>query len=1061
MAELIASTYEIIERIGSGGGGIAYLANHTRLNKKVVLKADKRKLTTRPEILRREVDALKDLSHTYIPQVYDFFVEGETVYTVMDYIEGESLDKPLKRGERFSQPQVIRWACELLEALCYLHEPTHGTPPRGIVHSDIKPANIMRTPRGDICLIDFNIALALGEENVIGRSPGYASPEHYGLDFSVDSFSETDSTTEAMSEATEAMSEETEAISEETEVMSEGAEKTEVMDEKTPVRQSEYSSSSKRVVIPDVRSDIYSLGATLYHLLSGQRPAKSAMDVVPLSDKEFSPLIVKIIMKAMSPNPDMRYQTAEEMLYAFTHLRENDPRTKRRKKMCVIVSTILSAMLIGSMFLSFTGLKRMETAQKSLALAEYAQNALASGDTRRAVAYALEALPQKRGIFVPPFAAPAQKALADALGVYDLSDGYKPHCVPELPSEAFQITLSPDGKTAAASYAFAAAVFDTETGTQIAQLPMVRSALADIVFLDNQTMVYAGEDGISAYDVKEKRVLWSGRLAAQIAVSADGQTIAGVYRDENFAVVYDRNGVEKTVVSFGENKQRVVENDTFANPNDNLLALSGDGRFLAVSFANGGLMVFDTTDANNSAEIYDQSEFTHFEGGFNGPYFAFSSTTDGSSVFAVVNMTELAQEGGFELDSRIGVHADENGIYLSNKSTVVKIHPVTGEQQEVAYADADVRDFAVDESGAAVVTEKNEILFYDRSAELISRYSGGQTEISFAALAGDYAAAGGRDTPKVRIWKREAHGDADIFSYDASYTHDEARISGDGSTVMLFDYRGFRLYNADGTLVKETALPDAEQIYDQQYSKKSGNLVVLYKDALRIYSGKTGEAIFEQTGLKSVFYAPYGVSIFDADNRLQLIDLDTGETLRSETAEGNYAAYCGMVVDSGFLQEGELIGAAETADGYRFAVRTGGQCAVFDDTETKLFEAPAEEQSEAFFTEQAVILSPLHGTPAAYRLTNGEKISDLEQDAYLTYITPLENGIMSEYVSASGERYGILIDKQSFAPLAYLPGLTDLSDGMPVFDYHKGKLRKTRIYSINELIDYAKGSDNQ
>ena len=71
MGQVIAGMYEILQEIGSGGGGIVYLARHLRLDKWVVLKADKRTLTTRPEVLRREVDALKDLSHTYIPQVYD------------------------------------------------------------------------------------------------------------------------------------------------------------------------------------------------------------------------------------------------------------------------------------------------------------------------------------------------------------------------------------------------------------------------------------------------------------------------------------------------------------------------------------------------------------------------------------------------------------------------------------------------------------------------------------------------------------------------------------------------------------------------------------------------------------------------------------------------------------------------------------------------------------------------------------------------------------------------------------------------------------------------------
>ena len=296
MSKVIASTYELIEKIGSGGGGNVYLAIHKRLGKKVVLKADKRKITARPELLRREVDILKELSHSYIPQVYDFFVEDETVYTVMDYIEGESLDRPLKRGEKFSQPQVIKWAKQLLEALRYLHTPTHGNPPKGYVHSDIKPANIMRTPYNDICLIDFNIALALGEENVVGCSAGYASPEHYGLDFS--SFGSGTATID---------DNETDTLLDRT---------------STLTLSNARSVSSTKKIVPDVRSDIYSVGATLYHLLSGQRPAKNAMEVTPLSDKEFSPQIVKIISRAMNPNPDLRYQTADEMLEDLSHLQK-------------------------------------------------------------------------------------------------------------------------------------------------------------------------------------------------------------------------------------------------------------------------------------------------------------------------------------------------------------------------------------------------------------------------------------------------------------------------------------------------------------------------------------------------------------------------------------------------------------------------------------------------------------------------------------------------------------------------------------------------------------------
>ena len=107
MSQIIAGIYEIQRQIGSGGGGIVYLGRHLRLEKQVVLKADRRTLDTRPEVLRREVDMLKGLSHRYIPQVYDFVQEDGVVYTVMDFIEGESFDKLLGRGLLPSQPASL------------------------------------------------------------------------------------------------------------------------------------------------------------------------------------------------------------------------------------------------------------------------------------------------------------------------------------------------------------------------------------------------------------------------------------------------------------------------------------------------------------------------------------------------------------------------------------------------------------------------------------------------------------------------------------------------------------------------------------------------------------------------------------------------------------------------------------------------------------------------------------------------------------------------------------------------------------------------------------------
>ncbi len=1054
MMTVIAGTYEILYEIGFGGGGIVYLANHLRLNKNVVLKADKRKITAPTEVLRREVDVLKNLSHTYIPQVYDFFVENEVVYTVIDFVEGESLDKPLKRGERFVQSQVIKWACEILEALCYLHNPIHGTPPRGIVHSDIKPANIMLTPNDDIKLIDFNIALALGEESIVGLSAGYASPEHYGLDFSSDTYF-TNNEEKSKSELTE--TQETKTLNNDF-----GEDETVSMvslERANIIRQENKSvmatSSFKKIVIPDARSDIYSLGATLYHLLSGKRPKKNATEVEPLSTEDFSPLIVSIISKAMNPNPDLRYQSAEEMLYDFRYLRENDPRTKKKKRIFKFTSVSLAGLMIIGVFTSFVGLKRMESVQKALTFAEYSQNAIEKGDTDLAVEYALQALPIDKDIFNSDYIAEAKKALADSLEVYNLSDSFKSHKVMDLPSEIFKTFLSPNGKTGVVTYSFEVAIFDAELGSVIESLPMIESALSDVVYINDDIIAYAGRDGLSLYNIKEKKILWTGEKATHIAVSEDGKTIVGIYRDETFATVYDVNGNKKATLDFAGNRQKVVNKDIFSDPMDNILAISGNGRYVAVSFENGGLVIYDLMNLKNVTKLYDKSEFTHFEGGFNGKYFAFSGTKNGLSEFKIVNIETFETPISLVLDSHIGVKTNENVIYISNKSTICTINPLTGEQQEVAFADSDIREFSSDLNNSIVLTEKNECLFYDKYADFVNKYSTGQIKYSFAEISGDFAIIAGRDTPTIRILKRSDYSLSDICNYDKDYIHDEARINQDMTRLLLFSYRGFRLYDLKGNLIKEVEIPDKNKVYDQQYSSTAGNLAVIYDDAFRLYSGENGNLIYENENLKSVSYSKYGVSIFDG-KEIKLIDIDSGEVLQNLPATGKFGAYCGMVVDDNVLNGGKFIGSAKIGENYVFAVEKDNLCKVYDDMGNLKFEIPVEINSEAFFTNNEIILSPLHGTPTVFSLESGKKVADLEKDAYVTYITELDDYIMSEYVTATSEHYGILIDKITYEKLAYIPCLTDILNGELIFDYHKGYLRKSKIYSIEELINIAK-----
>lgn len=829
MSQVIAGTYQIIRELGSGGGGVVYLATHLRLDKLVVLKADRRSLTKRPEALRREVDALKNLSHTYIPQVYDFIEENGVVYTVIDYVEGESLDKPLKCGERFSQPQVIKWACQLLEALQYLHT----RPPHGILHGDIKPANIMLTPQGDIKLIDFNIALALGEEGAVrvGFSRGYASPEHYGIDYS--GISRTRNVDVATTIVTEVV--ETQVSSGRTRSPSSGG-----------VSDSGRSGSSRPVLL-NVRSDIYSLGATLYHLLTGQRPPQDAREVTAPPTGLVSPAVAAIVLKAMEPDQGKRYQSAAEMLYDFQHLYESDSRTIRYKRTVRRSIVLLCAVFLLGGALTLFGLRQNAQMKNALVLAEYANDAYRRGDAEKALAYAVEALPQKTSLLAVPYTAQAQRALTQALGVYDLSVHFGAHMLLTLPSETLKLAMSENGTRLAALTQGQVQLYDMETGTLLAQLRAAVSAQADVVF-GGSCLFYAGENGLTACSAETGEQLWTGEPATAIACSADGAVVAAVNKADTQAVVYDAvSGTVKRCVSFDDLHQDQPVNDSFIDPEDDLLTLSADGRWLAVSLTGGALSVFDL-DSDTQAVIFDASPYGHFEGGFFGHYFAYAANGSDGALLAVLDTRTWEQTCDFSGTIPFHVYADDQGIFAASGDVLVKLNPETGEQMEAAYTPADITGFSCD--GYTVAAWGNSCTIFDATAAAITEVTD-DSDMDLVCLRGSYAAFASHSTPYVRIVKLENHADAQVFAYDPAFIHSETRLSTDGETVMLFRYDAFRLYERDGTLLCETTIPNAEQVYDQQYRREEGEcfLDVIYYDGLvRRYSAADGRVVSETAG---------------------------------------------------------------------------------------------------------------------------------------------------------------------------------------------------------------------
>lgn len=292
VGETINGTYQILRQIGKGGSGVVYLGYHMHLRKNVVLKRVFSGVQD-PDRLRTESDILKNLHHPSLPQVYDFLVRGRDVFTVMDYIEGNDYEH-LKTGSgNIPEAQMLSWLRQMAEVLVYLHT---NRPP--VIHSDIKPANVILRPDGTICLIDFNISLT---ENDIGKVSGYsinfASPEQIEL-------------------------------------------------------AQLFMTGQPAGFRLDGRTDIYSAGALFYYMMTGILPKgiSPAPKLSSMGDIGYSPALCAVVDRCMEWNRERRYRDAKELLKAVTDIRKQDVRYRRYVALR-ICSWALSALLISGGFL--------------------------------------------------------------------------------------------------------------------------------------------------------------------------------------------------------------------------------------------------------------------------------------------------------------------------------------------------------------------------------------------------------------------------------------------------------------------------------------------------------------------------------------------------------------------------------------------------------------------------------------------------------------------------------------------------------------------------------------
>ncbi|HZO71669.1 MAG TPA: WD40 repeat domain-containing serine/threonine protein kinase [Ktedonobacteraceae bacterium] len=189
-SSVLLGRYRLLAQIGSGGFGAVYKALDIEANEALIaIKQINLKKLSPQEIIEatsafnREVELLSSLSHPQLPRIYDQFSDPEHWYVVMDYIEGQTLEEYLQEREGRRQPLTVLEALDIGLQLCHVLRYLHTRQPP-VIFRDLKPENVMRTPRGELYLIDFGIARHFKpgqkRDTIPLGSPGYAAPEQYG-----------------------------------------------------------------------------------------------------------------------------------------------------------------------------------------------------------------------------------------------------------------------------------------------------------------------------------------------------------------------------------------------------------------------------------------------------------------------------------------------------------------------------------------------------------------------------------------------------------------------------------------------------------------------------------------------------------------------------------------------------------------------------------------------------------------------------------------------------------------------------------------------------------------
>jgi Tfp pilus assembly protein PilF len=302
--------YQINRVLGYGSMGVVFEADHVQLGRRVALKALPPGLGATEKAIQRflrEAQAVAQLSHESIVPIYEIACQGTIHYYAMQFLDGEPLDRVIKRGP-LDPRQAARLCCIAARAIHFAHQ-------RGIIHRDIKPANLIVQGDGRVVLTDFGLARpeqggGITDSGAMVGTPLYMSPEQI---------------------------------------------------------------RAKRGEV-DRRTDVYSLGATLYEMVSGKPPfpgestqeiLQAILEIEPRSSRIFNPTVPPdldvVVMKTLEKEPKRRYQSALELAQDLERFLENEPilarrgsivgrgwRRVKKHRAIAILSLVIAGVALGS-----------------------------------------------------------------------------------------------------------------------------------------------------------------------------------------------------------------------------------------------------------------------------------------------------------------------------------------------------------------------------------------------------------------------------------------------------------------------------------------------------------------------------------------------------------------------------------------------------------------------------------------------------------------------------------------------------------------------------------------